>query len=176
MHNIHFAQDFDGNIADIFEGRLPQDPSIYLYVASRLDPTLAPEGKEALYVLVPVPSLAHGYSDWSEEAVNRYKEIVFRKIEGIEGLEDLRADIVSETIYTPRDFEERFSAYKGATFGLAPTLMQSNYFRPHNKADFCEKLYFAGSSVHPGAGVPIVLTSAKLAAAEIIKDLGKTDA
>ena len=87
----------------------------------------------------------------------------------IDNFEDL---IEFERIVTPKDFEGRFNAYNGATFGLAPTLFQSNYYRPHNKASHCENLYFVGSSVHPGAGVPIVLTSAKLTANEVMKDDG----
>ena len=84
--------------------------------------------------------------------------------------EDVRDHIVFERAYTPLDFAERFNAYDGATFGLRPTLGQSNYWRPHNKATDCSRLYFCGSSVHPGAGVPIVLLSAKLAAEELMRD------
>ena len=171
VHNIQFAKDFDGNISDIFSGKLHEDPSIYLYTPSKMDESLAPEGCEALYVLVPVPSLAHADMAWSEAEVAAYKEKVYAKIQSVTGLEDIRAHVISETIYTPKDFESRFNAHKGATFGLAPTLLQSNYFRPQNKSNAVEGLYFAGSSAHPGAGVPIVLTSAKLAAEEIKKDL-----
>ena len=78
-----------------------------------------------------------------------------------------------EEIFTPLDFRSNFNTYNGAAFGLKPTLMQSNYFRPHNKYGHCKGLYFAGASAHPGAGVPIVLTSAKLAAEEILRDDGK---
>ena len=84
--------------------------------------------------------------------------------------EDVRDHVVFERAYTPLDFAERFNAYDGATFGLRPTLGQSNYWRPHNKATDCSRLYFCGSSVHPGAGVPIVLLSAKLAAEELMRD------
>jgi Phytoene dehydrogenase and related proteins len=85
-------------------------------------------------------------------------------------IKDLKAHIDFEKIFTPNDFETEFNAYNGATFGLAPTLLQSNYYRPHNKYKYAKNLYFTGSSVHPGAGVPIVLTSAKLAYEEILKD------
>lgn len=170
VHNIIFSNDFDGNIESIFSGSLTDDPSIYLYAPSKMDASLAPLGMEALYVLIPVPSLAHGYTDWGKEAVENYKDIVFSKMESVKGLEGIRNKIVTETVYTPKDFESRFHAYQGATFGLAPTLLQSNYFRPQCKAP-CEGLYFTGSSVHPGAGVPIVLTSAKLAVAEIERDM-----
>ena len=94
-------------------------------------------------------------------AVDVYKRQVY---------EDVRDHIVFERAYTPLDFAERFNAYDGATFGLRPTLAQSNYWRPHNKATDCNRLYFCGSSVHPGAGVPIVLLSAKLAAEELMRD------
>ena len=83
---------------------------------------------------------------------------------------DVRDHIVYEKAYTPADFAERFNAYRGATFGLRPTLLQSNYWRPHNKAEHCKGLYFCGSSTHPGAGVPIVLLSARLAAEELMRD------
>ena len=86
------------------------------------------------------------------------------------GFDDIEEYIVSETLFTPEDFQQRFNAYNGATFGLKPTLKQSNYYRPHNKFDYAENLYFCGSSTHPGAGVPIVMQSAKLAVEELIKD------
>ena len=71
---------------------------------------------------------------------------------------------------TPPDFESKFNAYNGACFGLRPTLTQSNHLRPQSKAKDCENLYFTGSSTHPGAGVPIVLLSAKIATEELLLD------
>src|SRR5699024_6154519 len=82
----------------------------------------------------------------------------------------LEKKIVNESYMTPVDFEQKFNAYNGATFGLQPTLSQSNHMRPQSKATHCENLYFTGSSTHPGAGVPIVLLSAKIATQELIKD------
>lgn len=171
VHNILFANDFDKNINDIFEGNLPEDPSMYFYCPSKLDDSLAPEGHSSLYVLIPVPSLDKSKFEWDEETIKSYKNKLFDRIKQMKTLGDIRDNIVYEKVYTPKDFEKRFNAYNGATFGLAPTLMQSNYYRPHNKFSKVEGLYFAGSSVHPGAGVPIVLTSAKLAVEEICKDL-----
>lgn len=172
VHNILFAKDFDKNINDIFDGTLPEDPSMYFYIASKLDPSLAPEGKESLYVLVPVPELSKNKIDWNEETISNYRNRIIDIIKSKINIEDFESLIEFEKIITPIDFEERFNAYNGATFGLAPTLLQSNYYRPHNKASNCENLYFVGSSVHPGAGVPIVLTSAKLTANEVMKDDG----
>jgi len=171
VHNIRFAKDFDKNINDIFEDfRLPSDPSVYLYTPSRIDDTVAPEGKEALYVLVPVPELSKRNINWDDKTISTYKTKILDLLSEVEGLEDIKENIIFEKCFTPKDFEEKFNAYNGATFGLKPTLMQSNYFRPHNKFDYCDNLYFCGSSTHPGAGVPIVLTSAKLATEELIKD------
>lgn len=170
VHNILFAEDFDKNINDIFDGTLPEDPSMYFYISSKLDPSLAPEGKESLYVLVPVPELSKNSIQWNDETISKYRNRIIDIIKAKTNIQDFEDLIEFEKIITPNDFEDRFNAYNGATFGLAPTLLQSNYYRPHNKASNCENLYFVGSSVHPGAGVPIVLTSAKLTANEVIKD------
>ncbi len=170
VHNIVFGKDFDGNIDDIFQGRLPMDASMYFYRPTMLDKSLAPEGQEVLYVLVPIPNLSFENIVWDEETIDSYKSHIFSQIEKLPNMEKIRENIVFEKVYTPKDFEERFNAYNGATFGLAPTLMQSNYFRPQNKSKTVDNLYFAGSSIHPGAGVPIVLTSAKLAVENILID------
>lgn len=171
VHSIRFSSDFKKNIADIFEdGRFPDDPSFYLYAPSELDPSLAPEGCQTLYVLVPVPPLTAATSSWSASDTKRYRERVLDLVEHETAYSDIRDHIVYEKAYTPLDFSERFNAYQGATFGLRPTLMQSNYWRPRNKATDCDNLYFCGSSTHPGAGVPIVLMSAKLAAEELMRD------
>ena len=171
VHSIRFAPDFERNIADIFDaGRFPDDPSFYCYAPSSLDPSLAPEGCQTLYVLVPVPPLSPDGPAWDGEETAAYRDRVLDLVERETVYEDVRDHIAFERAYTPLDFAERFNAHRGATFGLRPTLRQSNYWRPHNKAEACEGLYFCGSSVHPGAGVPIVLLSAKLAAEELMRD------
>ena len=175
LHNILFSDDFDGNIDDIFEGRLPKDASMYFYRPTKLDESLAPKGQEILYILIPIPNLTHEDIVWNEETINSYREKVFKKVETLPEMDNFRESIVYEKIYTPKDFESKFNTHNGATFGLAPTLLQSNYFRPQNKFKQIDNLYFAGSSVHPGAGVPIVLTSAKLAVENILMDHKPTD-
>lgn len=170
LHSIYFADDFKQNVDDLFEiGKLPEDLSFYLYRPSLMDQTLAPEGQEGLYVLVPVPELSM-YEDWSDEIVQEYRQKVLTLIKEKTLFKDIEAHIVSETYMTPKDFEKQFNAYNGATFGLKPTLKQSNYYRPHNKFSAAKNLYFCGSSTHPGAGVPIVMQSAKLAVEEVLKD------
>lgn len=174
VHSIRFAPDFERNIADLFEDeRFPEDPSFYCYAPGSLDESLAPEGGQTLYVLVPVPPLSDRGPSWGPDEVAARRERVLDLLERETVYDDVREHIVSETVYTPLDFAERFNAERGATFGLRPTLFQSNYWRPHNKAQKCENLYFCGSSTHPGAGVPIVLLSAKLAADELLRDDGR---
>lgn len=172
VHNVSFAEDFEANINDIFSARLPMDPSLYFYCPSKLDPSLAPEGCEALYVLAPVPNLKGARSLYQGQGLGAFRAALMEKIRRFIGIPDLESHLRFMHEIGPLDFERDFNAYNGATFGLAPTLMQSNYFRPHNSSPGCEGLYFAGSSTHPGAGVPIVLTSAKLAVGDILSDLG----
>ena len=90
-----------------------------------------------------------------------YRQKIIRLLKEKTIFKDIDEHIVSETLITPKDFSERFNAYNGATFGLKPTLKQSNYYRPHNKFSAAENLYFCGSSTHPGAGVPIVNQSSR---------------
>ena len=170
LHTIRFAKDFEKNVSDIFDAGIPpEDPSFYAYVPTSLDPSLAPENHEGIYVLVPVPELSK-YDQWTEENTAAYRDKIIELLKTETRFHDIEEHLVFEKIYTPETFKEQFFAYNGATFGLKPTLKQSNYYRPHNKFDYAEGLYFCGSSTHPGAGVPIVLTSAKLAVEELMKD------
>ncbi|MFC0233737.1 phytoene desaturase family protein [Vagococcus entomophilus] len=171
IHNIVFSDDFEKNVSDIFNGDFPEDPSSYVYVPSVEEASLAPEGMESVYVLTPVPELKTGNIDWkSDTNLKAFREKVLNKIQKIKGLENIESDIVSETVVTPETISAQFNGLYGAAFGLKPTLMQSNYFRPQNVSSTCKNLYFAGASVHPGAGVPIVLTSAMITAGEVLKD------
>jgi len=174
LHSIYFADDFKKNTDDLFEnGVLPSDPSFYLYRPSLMDETLAPQGQEGLYALIPVPELSK-YNDWTETTRQRFREQIISLIKERSIFNDIEEHIIMEACYTPKEFEQKFNAYYGATFGLKPTLAQSNYYRPHNKFDYADRLYFCGSSAHPGAGVPIVMQSAKLAVEELIKDDSKS--
>lgn len=170
VHNFIFADDLDLNIKQIFDGDVIEDPSMYMYMASKKDPSLAPDGKDGIYVLMPVSNTQDMKYDWNDEMLQNYRGRVIEKVNKLPGLENFEDEIVTETYTTPFDFEERFNAYNGATFGLMPTLKQSNHMRPQSKATHCEGLYFTGSSTHPGAGVPIVLLSSRITADELVKD------
>lgn len=168
VHNIYFTEDYKKSLDQIFiEKVLPDDPAIYLYSPSRIDPDVAPKDKEIIYVLVPVPNLGSNVN-WETEGEN-YRKQVFEKLERC-GLTDLRQNIVFEKYADPRTFHQRFNTYQGAGFGLAPTLFQSGYFRPGIKSKKVSGLYFAGASVHPGGGVPVVLVCGRLVAQQIHAD------
>ena len=170
IHNFIFSEDLDDNIEQIFDGRKVEDPSIYMYIASKIDPSLAPPGKDGLYVLMPVSELSTAQYEWNDATRSFYKEKILDKLEKLPGMNNIRDEIITEMMMTPAEFKKNFNAYNGATFGLQPTLFQSNHLRPQSKATHCEHLYFTGSSTHPGAGVPIVLLSSKIAVSELILD------
>lgn len=170
VHNFIFNEDLERNLADIFEGNLVDDGSFYVYIASKIDPSLAPEGKDGLYILMPVSDLSTAKYEWTEETIAFYRNYILKSLKKVKGFEQIDQEIVAETYMTPKDFESKFNAYNGACFGLQPTLSQSNHLRPQSKATHCEGLYFTGSSTHPGAGVPIVLLSAKIAVQELLLD------
>ena len=102
--------------------------------------------------------------------VEKAKDVIYNKLETIEALKDIRQDVVSETVFTPLDFESRYNAKFGSAFGLMPTLTQSNYYRPQMYQEII-KTYTLQGSTHPGAGVPIVLTSAKITAEAMLEDI-----
>lgn len=171
LHTFIFSDDVDKNLEQVFSGEVIEDPSVYVVASSKVDPTAAPAGKENLYILVPVAELSTAKYDWEDEVtVQYYRKKALDAVSNLPGMENIENEIISESMMTPIDFKERFNAYNGATFGLQPTLTQSNHWRPQAKAEACENLYFTGSSTHPGAGVPIVLLSGKIAADELMLD------
>ncbi|WP_395319814.1 phytoene desaturase family protein [Fructilactobacillus frigidiflavus] len=168
LHTIKMASDFKENVQEIETGVLPPDPSYYIYNPSKLDDSFAPAGASSLYILVPVGNLQT--STLTEQQYADYADQVIDKAQRGFALTDLQAKIKVKSIFTPNQFNSLYNSKFGTAFGLKPTLAQSNYFRPHNKARKIDGLYFAGASSHPGAGVPIVITSGELAAKEVERD------
>jgi phytoene desaturase len=170
VHNFVFNEEMEKNLHDIFEGNKLTDASFYVYIASKLDPSLAPEGKDGLYILMPGSNTLVADYEWNNETIEYYRNYILNTMKKIHGFENIENEIVAETCITPLDFESKFNAYHGASFGLQPTLSQSSHMRPQSKARNCSNLYFAGSSTHPGAGVPMVLLSARITAQELMHD------
>ncbi|HEX9036689.1 MAG TPA: phytoene desaturase family protein [Ktedonobacterales bacterium] len=160
-HNILLGGRYEGLLRDIFESKkLASDFSLYLHMPSLTDPTVAPAGSEAFYVLAPVPHLG-GDVDWGRAAAP-YRDAIMGFLEE-RYLPDLSRHLVAEHVIDPRYFERELNSYLGAAFSFQPTLTQSAWFRPHNRSEDFENLYFVGAGVHPGAGLPGVLSSAIIA-------------
>ena len=159
-HNIILSQRYQGLLRDIFKhDYLPADFSLYLHMPTLTDPSMAPEGHEAFYVLSPVPHLEADI-DWTVMA-KPYRDAVMNFLEE-NYLPDLQANIVAEHRIDPLHFQGTLNSYLGSAFSVQPTLLQSAWFRPHNRSEDFENLYFVGAGTHPGAGVPGVLSSAKI--------------
>ncbi|MDY6066022.1 MAG: phytoene desaturase family protein [Finegoldia sp.] len=169
-HTFIVSKDLDKNLEEIFSGKLIEDPSVYLSIPSNMDKSMAPEGKSSFYLLIPVPELGIADYEYDEKTIAYYRQKAIDHLRHLPGLENIEELILREEYFSPLDFRNEFSAYRGATFGLQPTLRQSNHWRPQSKSHECEGLYFTGSSTHPGAGVPIAIEGGKICAKEVMKD------
>ncbi|MCA1664707.1 MAG: phytoene desaturase [Myxococcales bacterium] len=159
-HTILLGPRYRELLTDIFDRkRLATDFSLYLHAPTRTDPSLAPPGCENFYVLSPVPHLESG-DDWSKRGAE-YQQTIFESLERtvIPGLRD---NLVTSRFITPDTFAGELASEKGAAFSIQPVLMQSAYFRFHNKSEDVDGLYLVGAGTHPGAGLPGVLSSAKV--------------
>ncbi len=159
-HTIMLGPRYRELLHDIFARKvLAEDFSLYLHRPTATDPSIAPPGHDAFYVLSPVPNLA-GATDWSREA-EPYRRRIARHLAGtlLPGLED---EIVTSRVLTPVDFRDRLNSVAGAGFGIEPILTQSAWFRPHNRSEDVAGLYLVGAGTHPGAGLPGVVSSARV--------------
>lgn len=159
-HTILLGPRYRGLLDDIFaKKQLADDFSLYLHRPSATDGSVAPPGRDTFYALCPVPNLEGGI-DWASGAEARRKAIERRLEESL--LPGLSRRIVVSHVTTPTDFRDDYGSEHGAGFGLEPVLTQSAWFRPHNKSPSIEGLYLVGAGTHPGAGLPGVLSSARI--------------
>ncbi len=159
-HTIKFGNKYKEHLEDIFNNKkLNNDISYYLHRPSATDKTMAPEGNDCFYVLVPVPN-NQSKINWKNEGENM-KNLVIDKMEK-DLMPNLRENIVADFYLTPDYFEKELNTKFGSGFSIQPKFTQSAYFRFHNKSEIYEGLYFVGAGTHPGAGVPGVLSSAKV--------------
>jgi phytoene desaturase len=173
-HTVVFGPRYEGLLKDIFSGHaLPDDFSLYLHAPTVTDPSLAPPGSGAYYVLSPVPHLGNAPIDWQKVAPG-YADKILSSLERL--MPDLRKHVVTRRWFTPQDFQSELSAFHGSAFSVAPKLTQSAWFRPHNRDPKIPGLYIVGAGTHPGAGLPGVINSAKATLAVILEDLAKEQA
>lgn len=162
-HTILFGPRYKELLADIFDrGVLAEDFSLYLHSPSATDASLAPPGHSTHYVLAPVPHRGKGDIDW-ETAGPLLRDRILDSLEA-RCMPGLREKIVTSRIFLPPDFEQHLNAWQGSAFSLQPTLLQSAWFRVHNRDKKIHGLYFVGAGTHPGAGIPGVVNSARATA------------
>ncbi|HBE82192.1 MAG TPA: phytoene desaturase family protein [Pyrinomonadaceae bacterium] len=158
-HNLLFSEDWRKNFDDIYKDpQLPDAPSLYVCAPSVSDPGVAPEGKENLFVLVPIASDLK----MTESEKESYSDKVIGLIEKEMGLNGLKDKIEYKRIYTVDDFGSDYNSFKGTALGLAHTIWQTAIFRPNNRSKKVSNLYYVGAGVNPGIGTQICLISAEL--------------
>ena len=159
-HTIKFGNKYKEHLDDIFnKKKLNNDISYYLHRPSSSDESMAPKGCDCFYVLVPVPNNQSNI-DWSTEG-EKMKNLVIDKMQN-DLMPNLKENIVEDFYLTPDYFEKDLNTKFGSGFSIQPKFSQSAYFRFHNKSEIYDGLYFVGAGTHPGAGVPGVLSSAKV--------------
>jgi phytoene desaturase len=167
-HSLFFSADWKSNFDAIFgkTPHVPADPSLYVCKPSGVDPEVAPDGAENVFVLVPLPAdpaLGHGGIDrGGDEAIEALADSVIAQIASAAGIPDLADRIVVRRTVGPADFVDNLNSWKGSALGPAHTLRQSAFFRAGNVSTKVKNLYFAGSSTIPGIGLPMCLISAEL--------------
>lgn len=178
-HNIFLADNYRESFDAIFKRHgIPGEPSFYVNVPSRIDPTAAPAGKEAMVVLIPVGHLTTISADeeqsW-EDQIPSIRDFVLETLERRAGLKGLRASIIVEKYETPASWRSKLNLDRGAILGLSHSFLNVLNFRPKAKHPDIKGLYFVGASTHPGTGVPVCLAGAKLVAQQITEDYHKAE-
>lgn len=167
-HNIIFSDEYKKNVNEITEEKIiSKDPSFYIQNASLIDKTLAPEGKSALYILVPVPNNFSNI-DWDTEK-SSFRNLIIKKIKEKTELKDIEENIELEKIITPIQWQKEYNVFMGATFNLSHKISQMLYLRPHNKFQDLKNCYLVGGGTHPGSGLPTIYESARISSDLIIK-------
>lgn len=162
-HNLYLDKSWDEHFRQIFDDpQWPDSPSYYICCPSKTDPTVAPEGKENLFLLVPV---APGLKDETEFR-EKYFDKIITHLEGLTG-ESIKDSIEVKRIFAHNDFKSYYNAYKGTALGMTHTLFQTAVFRPSHMSKRVKNLYYTGNYCHPGIGVPMVLISSQIVSREI---------
>ena len=160
-HTILLGPRYKELLQDIFHNKhLADDFSLYLHRPTATDPSMAPDGHDAFYVLSPVPHLDSG-DPWDDQQTEAYRKKIEAYLEGT-ALPGLSEHLTASRTLTPKGFLDDYLSVKGAAFSFEPVLQQSAFFRPHNASEDVDGLFLVGAGTHPGAGMPGVLSSARV--------------
>ena len=159
-HTIYFGKSYKDHLNKIFEKKiLSKDISFYLHRPSATDPNMSPNGQDAFYVLVPVPNNLSKIN-WANEG-EKFKQLVLEKMDKTV-LPGIKENVIDDFYLTPDYFEKDLATLYGSGFSIQPKFSQSAYFRFHNQSEVYKNLFFVGAGTHPGAGMPGVISSAKV--------------
>lgn len=166
-HTFIFAKDWVQGFAEIFDQpQIPSDPSIYICNPNKSDSSLAPKGKENIFILVPIAADLKFSEEQKQAFADKIIETIAKEIK----VPDLKNHIEFKEFFLPKDFTDRYHSYRGAALGLAHTLNQTGYFRPNNTSQKLSNLYYVGHNTNPGTGVPMCLISSELVLKRLNKD------
>ena len=166
-HNLFFDTDFDEHAKQIYDTpSWPKDPLFYVCAPSKTDDSVAPEGHENLFFLIP---LAPGLKD-SEQMRADYLKLILNRIAKETG-DNFTNDVIYTRSYAHKEFIEDYNAYKGNAYGLANTLLQTAFLKPKMRSKKVDRLYFAGQLTTPGPGVPPSIISGCIATGELLKEI-----
>lgn len=180
-HNIFLADEYKSSFDSIFKDQdMPSEPSFYVNVPSRVDPSAAPEGRDTVVVLCPVGHMmseaeGKGLNPQKKQdfdaLINKARNAVLSTVENRTGVA-LKSHIIHEKVNDPQSWKDEFNLDKGAILGLSHSFFNVLSFRPYTKHKSIKNMYFVGASTHPGTGVPIVLAGSKITSEQILGDLG----
>jgi diapolycopene oxygenase len=170
-HNFFFSRNPKQEFTEMFEHqKVTSDPTVYVGISSKSDPSQAPAGKENWFVLTHVPPLQPGES-WERHRAG-YRDLVLDKLERM-GATDLRQHIEFEYQFIPDDLRSLYGSNGGSIYGVVTDRKRNGGFKVPSRSTLMKGLYFVGGSTHPGGGVPMVTLSGQLTADLIAGDLAK---
>jgi phytoene desaturase len=169
-HNFVFSRDPHEEFDYIYnKGEPAPDPTAYVCAPAVTEPAVAPDGGEALYILVHTPFM-RDHHDWSK-MLPGYRQTILDKLKSTAGMEDIEQHIVHESVLTPQDIHDRYNVPAGAIYGLASHGKFFGAFKPGNRSRDVKGLYLAGGAAHPGPGMPMVMMSGWIAADSLDQDI-----
>lgn len=170
LHNVLFSENYKKEFDDLKNGKIPGDPTIYVYISSKINKQDAPENCENWFVMINTPALANPQKFDYKSEIESLKLKILAKIKERTGI-NIKSKIIFEKVFTPNDIENYTGSSLGSIYGNSSNSMFSAFRRKNSVSSKLKNLYYCGGTVHPGGGIPLVLLSAKIASESIIKNL-----